>query len=121
VTTRTDVTIPADGGVTLAAGLYRPEGHGPFPGITTAHGFGAIKELGLDATARAFADAGFVAIVHELALVDGTPFDPYDAQLPLVIDLARSFFLQQLHHQGPAEPLAKSISTRPVSLEEAST
>lgn len=65
MTTRTDVTIPADGGVTLAAWLYTPDGQGPFPGITMAHGFGAIKELGLDPVARAFADAGFVVLVHD--------------------------------------------------------
>lgn len=73
---RIDVRIPAEGGITLAAWLYRPEGIGPHPAITMAHGFGGIKEQGLDPVARSFAEKGFLVLVHDhrnLGASEGEP------------------------------------------------
>jgi uncharacterized protein len=36
-----------------------------YPAITMAHGYAAVKELGLAKFAEAFADAGFVVLVHD--------------------------------------------------------
>lgn len=62
---RHDVTFPTADGTTLAGWLYRPEGTGPWPAITMAHGFGATRYHGLDTYGRAFADAGFLTLVHD--------------------------------------------------------
>jgi cephalosporin-C deacetylase-like acetyl esterase len=60
-----DVTIPAEGGIELAAWLFLPEGDGIRPAITMAHGFGGTREHGLERFAQAFAAAGFVVLVHD--------------------------------------------------------
>lgn len=60
-----DVCIPADGGIELGACLFLPEGAGPRPAITMAHGFAGTKEHGLRRFAQAFAAAGFVVLVHD--------------------------------------------------------
>lgn len=60
-----DVRIPADGGIELGARLFLPEGAGPRPAITMAHGFAGTKEHGLTRFAVAFAAAGFVVLVHD--------------------------------------------------------
>ncbi len=60
-----DVEIPAEGGIVLRGVLYLPEGQGPHPAITLAHGYGGVKEHGLLRFAEAFARAGFVALVHD--------------------------------------------------------
>jgi len=62
---RSDVRIPAGDGVELAAWLYRPEGDGPHPALVLSHGFSALKVMGLDPVARAFAEAGFVTVVYD--------------------------------------------------------
>ncbi|HTY35033.1 alpha/beta hydrolase [Mycobacterium sp.] len=62
---RQDVEFPAEGGVTLRGWLFVPDGPAPHPGITMAHGFAGVKEHGLERFARAFADAGFVVLVHD--------------------------------------------------------
>jgi len=80
---RQDVEFPAEGGVTLRGWLYVPDGPAPHPAITMAHGFAGVKELGLERFARAFADAGFVVLVHDhrgFGASDGTPrfdIDPW--------------------------------------------
>lgn len=62
---RTDITIQA-AGCTLAGWLYLPDtGGGPFATIVLSHGFGAIKEMGLDDYARVFCAAGFACVVYD--------------------------------------------------------
>ena len=63
--TRTDVEFEADGGVKLRGWLYVPEGHGRRPAITMAHGYAGTKEHGIEPFAKAFADAGFVVLLHD--------------------------------------------------------
>jgi fermentation-respiration switch protein FrsA (DUF1100 family) len=60
-----DIAFDADGGVTLAGWLFLPGGPGPHPAITMAHGYAGVKEHGLERFARAFADDGFVVLVHD--------------------------------------------------------
>jgi fermentation-respiration switch protein FrsA (DUF1100 family) len=62
---RQDVAFTAEGGVILRGWLFTPDGPGPHPAITMAHGFAGVKEHGLERFARAFADAGFVVLVHD--------------------------------------------------------
>ena len=62
---RTDVEFPVEGGVTLRGWLFLPDGAGPHPAITMAHGFAGVKEHGLERFARLFADDGFVVLVHD--------------------------------------------------------
>jgi fermentation-respiration switch protein FrsA (DUF1100 family) len=60
-----NVRIPAGQGVELGAWLFVPEGAGTRPAITMAHGFAGVKEQGLEPFAQAFAEAGFVVLVHD--------------------------------------------------------
>src|SRR4029079_4750184 len=60
-----DVEFAAEGGVTLRAWLFVPDGSGPHPAITMAHGVAGVKEHGLERFARVFAAAGFVVLVHD--------------------------------------------------------
>jgi len=61
---RTDVTF-ASGNDTCAAWLYRPTGGQCPPIIVMGHGFGAIRELRLDAYAERFAAAGYAVLVFD--------------------------------------------------------
>jgi uncharacterized protein len=73
---RTDVEFPAEGEVTLRGWLFLPDGAGPHPAISMAHGFAGVKEHGLERFARQFADAGFVVLVHDhrgFGSSDGSP------------------------------------------------
>ena len=80
---REDVEFSAEGGVKLRGWLFVPDGPGPFPAITMAHGFAGVKEHGLERFARFFADAGFVVLVHDhrgFGASDGSPrydIDPW--------------------------------------------
>jgi fermentation-respiration switch protein FrsA (DUF1100 family) len=65
VTGREDVEFAAEGGVRLRGWLLSPGGSGPHPAITMAHGYAGIKEHGLERFARAFAEDGFVVLVHD--------------------------------------------------------
>jgi uncharacterized protein len=62
---RCDVEFAVEGGVTLRGWLFEPEGHGPHPGVTMAHGYAGVREHGLERFARVFAEAGFVVLVHD--------------------------------------------------------
>ena len=63
---REDVEFTVGGGLTLRGWLYRSgQGGGRRPAITMAHGFGAIRQHALEPFARAFADAGFVVLLHD--------------------------------------------------------
>jgi hypothetical protein len=78
---RQDVEFAAEGGVTLRAWLFLPEGPGPHPAITMAHGYAGIREHGLEPFARAFADDGFVVLVHDhrgFGASDGEPRQDID-------------------------------------------
>jgi uncharacterized protein len=73
---RVDVEFAVEGGVTLRGWLFVPDGPGPHPAITMAHGFAGVKEHGLERFATAFAKAGFVVLVHDhrgFGASDGTP------------------------------------------------
>jgi predicted acyl esterase len=59
------VKFRVEGGVSLAAWLFIPNGDGPFPAITMAHGFGVTKFHSLERAACFFAGAGFVVLVHD--------------------------------------------------------
>jgi uncharacterized protein len=83
MTRRRDIEFVAEGGVVLRGWLFEPDGKGPHPAITMAHGFAGVKEHGLERFARFFADAGFVVLVHDhrgFGASDGTPrydIDPW--------------------------------------------
>jgi fermentation-respiration switch protein FrsA (DUF1100 family) len=63
---RDDVLFDGDD-VKLHGWLYRPASDvaSPRPAIVLAHGFSAVMEMGLDAYARAFAEAGFVCLAYD--------------------------------------------------------
>jgi fermentation-respiration switch protein FrsA (DUF1100 family) len=63
--TKRDIEFAADGGVHLRGWLFTPEGREPRPAITMAHGYAGVKEHGLERFAKAFAEAGFVVLVHD--------------------------------------------------------
>ena len=73
---RVDIAFNA-GGVTLRGWLYKPDrGPRPFPLVVMAHGFSALKEMGLDAYAEVFSAAGLAALVYDnrnLGASDGEP------------------------------------------------
>jgi dienelactone hydrolase len=62
---RNNVEFGVEGGVTLRGWLFVPGAKGPAPEITMAHGHAGVKEHGLERFARAFAEAGFVVLVHD--------------------------------------------------------
>jgi hypothetical protein len=65
MTQRTDIAFTAEGGVTLRGWLFLPDGPGPHPAITMAHGYAGVKEHGLEQFAEAFAEDGFVVLLHD--------------------------------------------------------
>jgi cephalosporin-C deacetylase-like acetyl esterase len=78
---REDVEFDAEGGVTLRGWLLVPDGPGPHPAITMAHGYAGIREHGLEPFARAFADDGLVVLVHDhrsFGASDGEPRQDVD-------------------------------------------
>jgi uncharacterized protein len=73
---RQDVQFAVERGVTLRGWLFVPDGAGPHPAITMAHGFAGVKEHGLERFARRFADVGFVVLLHDhrgFGASDGSP------------------------------------------------
>jgi cephalosporin-C deacetylase-like acetyl esterase len=78
---REDVEFEAGGGVTLRGWLFVPDGPGPHPAITMAHGYAGVREHGLEPFARAFADDGFVVVLHDhrgFGASDGEPRQDVD-------------------------------------------
>ena len=78
---RTDVEFEADGGVKLRGWLFVPPGEGRLPAITMAHGYAGVKEHGIERFAKAFAEAGFVVLLHDhrgFGASDGTPRQDVD-------------------------------------------
>jgi fermentation-respiration switch protein FrsA (DUF1100 family) len=79
--THLDIDFPAPDGVILRGTLFVPDTPGRHPAITLAHGYGAVKEMALLRLAAAFAEAGFVALVHDhrsFGASDGTPRQDID-------------------------------------------
>ena len=78
-----DVEFAAENDVILRGWLFVPDGPGPHPAVTMAHGFAGVKEHGLERFARVFAAAGFVVLVHDhrgFGASDGSPrydIDPW--------------------------------------------
>ena len=63
---RRDIEFEAEDGARLRGWLFVPDTKtGPYPGISMAHGYAGVKEHGLERFARAFAEAGFVVLVHD--------------------------------------------------------
>jgi len=66
MTTRSEVRFRADGDVELGAWLYLPGSKAPHsPAITMAHGYAGVTEHGIAKFAEAFAEAGFVVLLHD--------------------------------------------------------
>ena len=80
---RQNAEFAVEGDEILRGWLFEPDGPGPHPAITMAHGFAGVKEHGLERFARVFADAGFVVLVHDdrgFGASDGSPrydIDPW--------------------------------------------
>ncbi|CAM2156488.1 Peptidase S15 [Pararobbsia alpina] len=63
---RLNVEFEADGGVMLRAWVFVPPGKGELlPAISMAHGYAGTREHGIERFAQAFADAGFIVLLHE--------------------------------------------------------
>ena len=63
---RREVEFEAEGGDRLRGWLFVPAtGTAPRPAISMAHGHAGVKEHGLERFARAFAEAGFVVLLHD--------------------------------------------------------
>jgi uncharacterized protein len=63
---RRDVEFGVESRDRLRGWLFLPSKRaGPLPAISLAHGYAGVKEHGLERFARAFAEAGFVALVHD--------------------------------------------------------
>ena len=61
-----DVRFPAEGGIELSAWLFVPEHRAArLPAITMAHGYAGTKYHGIEPVAEAFAEAGFVVLLHD--------------------------------------------------------
>ncbi|MGR9089244.1 MAG: alpha/beta hydrolase [Gammaproteobacteria bacterium] len=78
---REDITFDADG-TTLRGWFYPPrEFPAPYPTVIMAHGFSALKEMGLNRYAEIFSAAGLACIVYDnrnLGASDGEPRDEID-------------------------------------------
>lgn len=74
---RQDVAFAAADGTTLRGWWYPPApAAGPVSVVVMAHGFSAVKEMGLDRFAAAFAAAGHAVLVYDhrnLGASDGAP------------------------------------------------
>ncbi|MGW1542179.1 alpha/beta hydrolase [Streptomyces sp. NPDC002309] len=78
---RKDVEFGADGGVTLRGWLFLPDGPGPHPAITMAHGYAGVRDHGLEPFARTFAGNGFAVLLHDhrtFGASDGEPRQDVD-------------------------------------------
>ncbi len=87
MTDRTDVTIVSDA-IALRGWHYRPStgADRPAPVVVMAHGLSAVKEMGLDRYAEAFAGAGFHVVVFDhpcFGASHGTPRQEVDPERQL--------------------------------------
>jgi fermentation-respiration switch protein FrsA (DUF1100 family) len=61
-----DVRFPAEGGIELSAWLFVPQQRSArLPAITMAHGYAGTKYHSIEPMAAAFAEAGFVVLLHD--------------------------------------------------------
>jgi uncharacterized protein len=102
---RSDIAFSVEGGLTLRGWLFAPNGDvGKLPAITMAHGYAGVKELGLEPFAKAFANAGFVVLVHDhrnFGASDGTPRGDIDP-MRQIADWRRAIsFLESLPMVDP--------------------
>jgi uncharacterized protein len=66
MTARSEIRFPVDDDVELGAWLYVPKSDAHHcPAITMAHGYAGVKEHGITRFAEAFAEAGFVVLLHD--------------------------------------------------------
>jgi uncharacterized protein len=63
---QTDIEFDAEGGDRIRGWLFTPKpGSRSCAAVSMAHGYAGVKEHGLERFARAFAEAGFVVLVHD--------------------------------------------------------
>jgi len=80
---RSDIAFPSSG--QLCRGwLYTPAAPGPHATVLMAHGFGAVKEMGLDRFAERFAAAGYACLVF-----DYRHFGSSDGEPRQLLDIGR--------------------------------
>jgi cephalosporin-C deacetylase-like acetyl esterase len=93
---RRDVEFEVEGRDRLRGWLFLPSKRaGPLPAISLAHGYAGVKEHGLERFAHAFAEAGFVALVHDhrnFGASDGTIRHDIDPWRQKPIGDGRSLF-----------------------------
>jgi cephalosporin-C deacetylase-like acetyl esterase len=73
---REDAEFSAEGGVTLRGWLFLPDGPGPHPAISMAAGYAGVRNHALEPFAHAFAEQGFVVLLHDhrgFGASDGEP------------------------------------------------
>jgi uncharacterized protein len=78
---RQDVEFRVDGDIELRGWLYTPDAADRCPAITMAHGYAGIKQHSLERFAQAFAESGFVVLLHDhrgFGASDGTPRQDVD-------------------------------------------
>jgi fermentation-respiration switch protein FrsA (DUF1100 family) len=78
---KTDIEFAGEGGITLRGWLFAPTATERRAAISMCHGFAAVKEHGLERFAAAFAEAGFVVLVHDhrnFGSSDGAPRQDID-------------------------------------------
>jgi uncharacterized protein len=78
---RTEIEFVGEGRVALRGWLYVPAGSERRAAVSMCHGFAGVKEHGLDRFAAAFAEAGFVVLVHDhrnFGASEGTPRQDID-------------------------------------------
>lgn len=63
--TKVHVSFAVERDTEIHGELYLPEGSGPHPAITMSPGFGGTIHHGLQPFAEAFANAGFVVLLHD--------------------------------------------------------
>lgn len=104
---RSDISFESSG--QLCRGwLYLPAAAGPHPVIVMAHGFGAVKEMGLDAYAKRFAAAGYACLVFDyrhFGASDGEPRQLLDIESQLQ-DWAAAIAFARAHDDLDPERVA---------------
>jgi dipeptidyl aminopeptidase/acylaminoacyl peptidase len=61
-----DIEFEVEGGDHLRGWLFTPAiAQQRYPAISMAHGYAGVKEHGLKRFAQAFAEAGFIVLVHD--------------------------------------------------------
>lgn len=63
---KTDVRFPAEGGIELSAWLFVPERRtSRLPAISMGRAYAGTKYHGIEPMAKAFAEAGFMTLLHD--------------------------------------------------------